>query len=104
MSLQSSEPNGNFGTMNKPLSPEQVQALRVIHAKGIVRGRDLKRFASIKTNKELKETLETLSRNQFVTLQSGSSFLESEDAALNAYVVQLPSGVAAVEAELKRAE
>ena len=78
--------------------------LRVIYNRGVVRGRDVKRFADIKEDEDLRAAIDTLTKKKFVTIQTGSCGVESAQAAKDAYIVLLPSRKAEVEYELSQSD
>lgn len=78
--------------------------LRVIYNRGLVRGRDVKRFANLPKDEDLRVALDDLTRRKFVTIESGSLGVESDQAAMDSYVAVLPSRKSQVEYELAQSD
>lgn len=79
------------------------KVLRIVYNRGLVRGRDVKRFANLNPA-DLRKALDVLTRGKFVTIESGSLGVESEQAAMDSYVSVLPSRKNEVEYELAKAD
>ncbi|HEY5551374.1 MAG TPA: hypothetical protein VIK52_05780 [Opitutaceae bacterium] len=88
--------------MDAPLDKASRNLLRVVYSRGIVRGRDAKRFGQFSTSKEFMEALQKLSLAKLVTLETGLTGVESEEAAMESYISPLPSRKAEAEYELGR--
>ena len=86
------------------LEQNSRKVLRVIYNRGMVRGRDVKRFANLKRDEDLRIALDTLTRKKLVTTESGSLGVESDQAAMDAYVAVLPSRKFEVEYELAQSD
>jgi len=86
------------------LEQNSRKVLRVVYNRGMVRGRDVKRFANLANEEDLRVALDTLTRKKLVTIESGSLGVVSDQAAMDAYVAVLPSRKSEVEYELAQSD
>jgi hypothetical protein len=88
--------------MQAALDQNSRKVLRVIYNRGMVRGRDVMRFAELDKDEDLRVAVDTLTRKGLVTLQTGGCGVESAQAAKDAYIALLPSRKAEAEYELSQ--